>query len=505
MRLKTYEYIGLLIGLFIALEPSYIHPDEHFQTLEPILQWWSGYKGTIAWEFLPENASRSITILKLYYTPMLWLNDYLFHLKPVGLLYLYRIQNYLLYTVIASLFLEFCEVSITHKTKAKFFIRTSYVTWVFQSHTFSNSLETILLLLLLFVCQYCIYEVRSGKSPSFITSFWIGALISIGIFNRMTFPAFLVLPLLSVFYHCFISHWLPLAFSVISASVVSAIIIFFDTKAYNPVNGEWIIAPWNNLVYNMNVDNIAQHGLHPRYTHLLVNLPLLCGPVLILLLSKRYILKLPALSALSGVLILSLFKHQELRFLVPIVPAICASINLESFDTFIQGEVILTIWFIFNIVMGLLLGVFHQAGIISLISQFSSHDIPVHVWWKTYSPPTWIYANYNLTVSTTNFVDNIEYVENVNWNVTSNHVVDLKGSDVELLNETLTNFIKFTDSIQLILPNTVMEQLEPLRKEWNFTVDRETSQHLDLDHIDFPRWKTMKPGLKLLNVSHIIS
>ena len=155
--------------------------------------------------------------------------------------------------------------------------------------------------------------------------------------------------------------------------------------------------------------------------------------------------------------------------------------------------------------MGLLLGVFHQAGIISLISQFSSHDIPVHVWWKTYSPPTWIYANYNLTVSTTNFVDNIEYVENVNWNVTSNHVVDLKGSDVELLNETLTNFIKFTDSIQLILPNTVMEQLEPLREEWNFTVDRETSQHLDLDHIDFPRWETMKPGLKLLNVSHIIS
>lgn len=55
---------------------------------------------------------------------------------------------------------------------------------------------------------------------------------------------------------------------------------------FNPIalasvrsEGGIVLTPLNNLVYNLNVDNLAKHGIHPRYTHLLINLPLLFGPL----------------------------------------------------------------------------------------------------------------------------------------------------------------------------------------------------------------------------------
>lgn len=51
------------------------------------------------------------------------------------------------------------------------------------------------------------------------------------------------------------------------------------TLATVRADGDIVITPLNNLLYNMNVDNLAQHGLHPRYTHFAVNLPLLFGPL----------------------------------------------------------------------------------------------------------------------------------------------------------------------------------------------------------------------------------
>ena len=231
MNLKLYEYLGLVFGLFIALESSYIHPDEHFQTLEPVITGWTNIKGTTAWEFLPENAARSLTILRLYYSPMLWLNDHIFHVSPIGLLYLYRLQNYIIYTFVVIIFLEFCEVSVTHKTKAKFFIRTSYITWVFQSHTFSNSLETIVLLITLFICQLIVFEARK-VAPSYKTCFLLGTAITIGTFNRVTFPAFLILPLLSVFYHCFINNWLALFYVIFTTLITSLLVVLSDSYLY---------------------------------------------------------------------------------------------------------------------------------------------------------------------------------------------------------------------------------------------------------------------------------
>ena len=45
------RYVAYLFGILIALQPSYIHPDEHFQSLEVVASQVLGVKGTTPWEF----------------------------------------------------------------------------------------------------------------------------------------------------------------------------------------------------------------------------------------------------------------------------------------------------------------------------------------------------------------------------------------------------------------------------------------------------------------------
>ena len=40
-----------------------------------------------------------------------------------------------------------------------------------------------------------------------------------------------------------------------------------------------MLTPLNNILYNAKVENLKEHGLHPRYLHFLVNFPLLYGPL----------------------------------------------------------------------------------------------------------------------------------------------------------------------------------------------------------------------------------
>ena len=42
---------------------------------------------------------------------------------------------------------------------------------------------------------------------------------------------------------------------------------------------DWKVTPFNFIMYNMFPGTLASHGTHPHYTHILVNLPLLLGPL----------------------------------------------------------------------------------------------------------------------------------------------------------------------------------------------------------------------------------
>lgn len=155
-----------------------------------------------------------------------------------------------------------------------------------------------------------------------------------------------------------------------------------------------IVTPLNNLLYNTNTDNLALHGLHPRYTHLLVNLPQLLGPaVLSVIFSSRF--TLPLLSAVTGATMLSFFKHQEARFLLPCVPLILSCIRLPR--TPILKFTWITVWVFFNAIMGLLMGVYHQGGVVPVQNYIAENlgNATAVIWWKTYSPPTWLLGNMN--------------------------------------------------------------------------------------------------------------
>lgn len=57
--------------------------------------------------------------------------------------------------------------------------------------------------------------------------------------------------------------------------------IAMDTLYFPGESLRFVLTPYNNLLYNISPDNLAKHGLHPRWLHIAVNMPLIVGPGLI--------------------------------------------------------------------------------------------------------------------------------------------------------------------------------------------------------------------------------
>ncbi|CAR24718.1 glycosylphosphatidylinositol-alpha 1,2 mannosyltransferase [Lachancea thermotolerans CBS 6340] len=508
MRLKTWHVLGYLFGLIVALEPSYIHPDEHFQSLEVMMIKIMGIKGTIPWEFKPESAARSFVPLYITYGPLLYLNKYILHLSSgVALMYLVRIQNYIVFMYLSKLALQFLLDSKLDRKKASFYISTSYIIWAYQTHSFSNSLESIILLLVLSLFRILIKDSSDRSFNHYKTCVVLGILVTLGVFNRITFLAFILLPCVPTFHLFYSKHLKSLCVSAISFICSCLLFVFLDKTIYG--SDDWCVTPLNNLLYNLQDANLAQHGLHPRYTHVLVNVPQMLGPIMVFFVSKKQKINLALLSCISGLLILSLFRHQELRFLVPLFPLFCISIDLEKLNTFPYPKLIAKTWVAFNIVFGIIMGSLHQRGVVTAIQRLAEKQehVDVHLWWKTYSPPTWLYMNNNLTVSTTNFVNSAERLDNVDFGITVDHVVDLKGCDYELFEFGLMSFLNSTShGICLIIPKSTDKGVQKFRtkhEDVRFQVLWETPFSLDLDHIDFTDLSTLQPGMTIYQIDRL--
>lgn len=189
---------------------------------------------------------------------------------------------------------------------------------------------------------------------------------------------------------------------------------------YKALRSAPVITPWNNIRYNSQTANLAIHGLHSRHQHFLVNLPQLLGPVLILLFTslqpfstrnlRSAISNRRLLSALTGTLLLSIFPHQEQRFLLPCVPLLLSCVRLPSSS---RGRKWFWLsWLSFNILFGTLMGVYHQGGVIpaqlqvpeqiKVDSALTSSDAAnaTVFWWKTYPPPTYLLGRAQNNIST---------------------------------------------------------------------------------------------------------
>ncbi|CAM1505586.1 Fc.00g112230.m01.CDS01 [Cosmosporella sp. VM-42] len=494
---RTYLFL-ILIRLWFALSPSYLHPDENFQGPEVIAGQIFSYPVRHTWEFTSENPIRSVFPLwPVYGLPMLllrWLwigNGHDGEITPIVVFWTLRVLMFLISFVLEDWALHELIQSPRHRKVAVLLVASSYVTWTYQTHTFSNSVETLVVAWSLVLIQ----RLADPRQRSSVLSATVLGIVGVfGVFNRITFPAFLFIPglrLIPVFWR----RPGSLAALVLAGLVTSIIAIALDTAFYLPEPVTWtdlikkpVITPLNNFVYNSASENLAQHGIHPWYQHIAANLPLLLGPATALLVFKPD-LSIRLYSAISGLVVLSAFQHQEARFLLPTVPLLLSSIRMPRNKIVLR--IWMTLWIGFNLVFGLLMGIYHQGGVIPgqvFLSQ--QPDATQAVWWKTYTPPVWLLNGKNEVLETRDVMGmkGDILLEQLSQLATCDTPADRRNQ--EYLKEKNGTYLIAPASATWLdpyLPNKGLEGLR-FREVWRYR------QHLNLDDLDFEDdgvWNTL--------------
>lgn len=200
---------------------------------------------------------------------------------------------------------------------------SSFVVLVFGSRTFSNTIEMALTSLLLYLVAECmvhsntvifqseylddrykeatttvekvkVYKLKSAL-PSHIYNkcIYISTLCVIGFFNRPTFVLF-GMPIVFfwllrglgtksvTFVHfnlrvfSFVACAIPtICLSIIVDSIYYGLLTMSDVEYMQISINNFVVTPLNFVRYNIDPQNTGKHGVHPRYLHLLVNIPLL--------------------------------------------------------------------------------------------------------------------------------------------------------------------------------------------------------------------------------------
>ncbi|KAI1167483.1 GPI mannosyltransferase 4 [Nemania serpens] len=495
---RTYLLL-VLVRLWFALSSSYLHPDENFQGPEVIAGQIFEYPVRLTWEFTSDHPIRSVFPLwPVYGLPMLllrWLwigngNDG--EIPPIAVFWTLRVLMFIISFVLEDWAIHELIPSLRHRYVAMLLVASSYVTWTFQTHTFSNSIETLVVLWSLVLIERI---VKTPQSSSPLASTVLGIVGVFGIFNRITFPAFLLIPGLRLIPH-FINKPLSLIAVTISALFTILIAISLDTSFYTPYSISWadlyrhtVITPLNNVRYNILPSNLAQHGIHPWYQHLLVNLPLLIGPAVGLLFTRPH-LSSRLYSAISGVLVLSIFQHQEARFLLPTVPLLLSSVQLPKRSTYSKAWI--GAWIAFNAILGLLMGVYHQGGIVPAQVFLSKQpDATQAVWWKTYMPPIWLLDGKNEVLHTEDVasIAGDTLLEQLERIATCDTPADRRSR--EYLKEKNGTYLIAPLSATWLDPYLENKGLDGLRfrEVWRYR------KHLNLDDLDWAEdgvWHTLK-------------
>ncbi|OAA74604.1 GPI mannosyltransferase 4 [Akanthomyces lecanii RCEF 1005] len=507
---RTYLLL-VAIRLWFALSPSYLHPDENFQGPEVIAGEIFSYPVRRTWEFTNDNPIRSVFPLwPVYGLPMLllrWLwigngNDG--EIRPIVVFWTLRVLMFLISFVLEDWALHELIPSPRHRRVAVLLVASSYVTWTYQTHTFSNSIETLVVAWSLVLIQRIVdakvsWPLRDvtlvppqtasantalQQQSTLLSSFGLGIVAVFGIFNRITFPAFLLIPGLRLIPH-FLKRPLSLAVLVSAALVTSLVAIALDTAFYSSGPVTWadlisrpVITPLNNLKYNSDTANLAQHGLHPWYQHSLANLPLLLGPAAVLFATKPH-LSIRLYSAISGLAVLSIFQHQEARFLLPTVPLILSSVQLPTNKALLR--VWAGAWIIFNLFLGVLMGIYHQGGIIpGQVFLASQPDATTAIWWKTYSPPIWLLNGKNEVLQTKDVmgIKGDDLLTQLTSLATCDTPADRRNQ--EYLKEKTGTYLMAPASATWLDPYLSNKGLQGLRfrEVWRYR------QHLNLDDLD---------------------
>lgn len=523
-----YLYLySIAFRVFFGLSNSYLHPDEHFQSLQVLSNKILNYNANLPWEFESDAPARSIGILYIVYGPLLYFVKYACpQIDPISIWYLARLQNILLGWIITDMCLYRILPTKQERMKALYFVLTSYATLVYQSHCFSNCIETWLVLITICIIEDFRYiqellDVRISSMPKRKAVFFIGVLMSLGIFNRITFPAFIIFPGFYLLKFIWLKRTMWLA--LISFCISSALLIALDTYLFQgsfdflkkPLQlKNYVITPLNSLIYNTDPKNLSTHGLHPYYTHVLLNVPQILGPGVFFLFRKggdSYFRTTPFLSVLSGLLFLSLVPHQELRFLLPILPLACCCFNINDSKAVQEKtktrrtspiQVIINLWYVFNAVMSILMGIFHQGGVAPALNFIYSNrenqmeNNYVYIWWRTYSPPTWLLGDRKFEFEFEELQDDA-LVHSGKKEMKKKIIVDAKGCSYSTLQTNVKSFKKKQNKVFIVSPIAsfnINNDFPHVNMTWSY------SQHIGLDHLDFSNKESFRPGLAIYEI-----
>lgn len=285
------------------------------------------------WEFNPKFPIRNIFVPKIIFGPPL---NFIRLANPYAKQYLnidLKTPYYLLviprvFICLLSFINDYCLYKIcilygqNFKNRLKLFA-SSYVVLVYCCRSFSNSFEMIFFAILLLLVAECMHKsdkviyhneflnekYNQAKSPvervkifklqthlpdvSLHRVVLIATVVVIGIFNRPTFVGFAFPP---------IFFWLQRGlgskvvgfkdfhyriFTLILCGIpITLLLIIIDSGYYGYLTmadiesikvtwDNWVVTPLNFLRYNSDTKNLTEHGLHPRWLHIAVNVPLL--------------------------------------------------------------------------------------------------------------------------------------------------------------------------------------------------------------------------------------
>ena len=342
---------------------GYVHPDEHFQSIQPAFR--DAFGGDdamvktsthIPWEFTAKMPVRSSIAHGLMSSVpyRIWMRISPSNTSKTWWLLAAPRATMTLY----SLIVDFVAIKIAKKkTNSNAFryvpilLATSWPMFVIQTRPFSNGLEATIFAMVLIGMMDSMTSRKSSAGENKKSAMEVlkedfalvlrGALIAVGIFVRFTFAIF-VAPLV-VFESARFLRTPKLAMEFLRRSSIVAVsfavsasaIAKTDARYYERSEEEFYFAPWHSLVYNVKFAG-KHHGEHFRLTHLLLNGFLLFGPAYALCAwkmiketvtrrknaeengsetsqSMRPILY----SAFASIAVLSISSHQEARFLLP--------------------------------------------------------------------------------------------------------------------------------------------------------------------------------------------
>lgn len=140
-------------------------------------------------------------------------------------------------------------------------------------------------------------KLRQLPSHNFCHCMEIGSILAVGTFNRPTFLLFAVTPIFYWLSRGFSKNYqnsvriFNIRFMVLFLCVLPGVFLFIliDSFYFGHITeneANFVVTPLNFIKYNLKPSNLAEHGIHFRTTHTIINIPLLFNILTLLFLGR---------------------------------------------------------------------------------------------------------------------------------------------------------------------------------------------------------------------------